>query len=170
LPPTVAMLRICVVAPDRMACESIGYRVRTSVWFATALFVAPFNGLARLVVTAWLCARLLWTVGLSEPLANVAEHMAILAIGYGRAKGVCSVGAWMMSAFIIVFSGMWASGKLAGEAGWWFVLIFAFAQLAFLGLSTDRETARRVLEIWKEEAGQKMMQALEYLKRRVHHG
>ena len=40
-PPAVAMLRSCVVAPLRIACDTTGYCVRISGWLATALLVAP---------------------------------------------------------------------------------------------------------------------------------
>ncbi len=46
-PPTVAMLRSWVVAPDRIACDRTGYCDRISGWLASALLVTPEPDAAR---------------------------------------------------------------------------------------------------------------------------
>jgi hypothetical protein len=118
----------------------------------TALFVAPFNALARVVVLSWIVAHLFWALGAPEQLANIGGQACVFFLGMRHTAGSTQLLAWILSLPIILVSIAWFGGLIEPEACWMVVLIAAMLQLIMLPWSIAGETFRAVLRAWHDTA------------------
>lgn len=122
----------------------------------TALFVAPFNGLARVVVLAWIVGHVSFMLGLPERTANIAGQVCVLALGKAHLHGAADVQAWIFSAVLIVINIGCCIGFITPWITWWTVLLVAMAQLLVLSMAVNVATARAVMRAWRENGGRGM--------------
>lgn len=105
-----------------------------------ALFVAPFNAMARVVILAWFAGRGLWTAGMSEPLADFLAELLILWFGrHCQTRGAARA-AWLLSVPLAATNLAWALGWLHVFVAWWVILITATVRLAILPFAIERES------------------------------
>jgi len=116
---------------------------------ATALFVAPFHALARIIVGAWVAGHYLFLAGATEPLANLLQHAAVLVLGIRRLRTPSCLYAWLLGVFLLCADGLWLTGWIAPAEAWWSVLALATAQLACLPFGIDTAQRRATIATWQ---------------------
>lgn len=116
----------------------------------TALFVAPFSALARVVVLSWLIARGMWMAGLPEQIANIGGQGSVFLLGMRRIDGNAQLFAWFLSLPIVLVSIAWFGGLIDPVACWWSILALAMVQLVALPWAIAGETYHAVLKAWRE--------------------
>lgn len=114
----------------------------------TALVVAPFNALARIIVLAWIVAHLGYVTGMPEAWANLAGHLTVFALGMRQLHSAPAIMTWALSIPLVVVDTCLLSGFMSPFHAWWAVLGLALAQLALLPFATDRETQMGVAKVW----------------------
>lgn len=119
----------------------------------TALFVAPFNGMARVVVLAWLISHVFYSTGLPEVWANVAGQLAVLAVGARHMRCAPTVLAWVLSLPLLLINALWLIGAVAGATAWWLILWIALVQLMALPFAIGSEAVKAVTHAWNETSG-----------------
>ncbi|MEG3179823.1 hypothetical protein [Sphingomonas sp. LT1P40] len=110
----------------------------------TALFVAPFSPLARVIVLSWLAGEFGYWLGAPLHWVNLAQHLTAFVIGSRYLRNEWCIAAWVM------FMPMLACDALAliqeqEVLAWWGLLCTALAQLVFLPLGMDFTRARATL-------------------------
>lgn len=126
---------------------------------ATALFVAPFNAMARVVVLSWIVAHVGFVAGLSEPLANLAGQLWVAVQGRRHLRCLSSGAAWGCSILLIAVNGFWLAGAIEPPPAWWTVLTVAFLQLTALPFAIDTATLKAVTRAWYESTGRGLFRA-----------
>lgn len=125
----------------------------------TALFVAPFNGLARVIVLSWIAGHVAWTLGAKEELVNMIQHgaAAVLSIRYTRRSA--NLLAWTLFAPMLAIDLVRLSAENTTGVPWWLILSIALIQAGFLPFGMDenpiprwREWARSLTKwpLWRE--------------------
>jgi len=124
---------------------------------ATALFVAPFSAIARVVVLSWIVGHLAFMAGIPEPWANLAGQLCVMAIGLRHLR--CPMGgvAWALSIILVAVNVIWITGGLPPVQAWWIVLGAAMAQLAALPFTIETDTLRSVYRAWHESTGRGLL-------------
>jgi len=122
----------------------------------TALFVAPFNALARVVVLAWIAGHVCFALGVPELTANIAGQACVLILGKRHLRDAASLHAWLLSAPLLAINLCWAVGVISPWVGWWTVLIVATVQLVTLSLAVDSRIVHEVMSTWRENGGRGM--------------
>ena len=119
----------------------------------TALFVAPFNTIARVIVLGWMIGHVGWMLGMAEPWANILGQSCVLFAGIRHVRRWPCVTAWGLSLPLILFNIAWLSGFSEPWAAWWAVFWMASVQLAVLPLGITPTEIRSVLRAWRETTG-----------------
>lgn len=119
----------------------------------TALFVAPFNGMARVVVLAWLVTHVFYSTGLPEVWANILGQAAILLIGWRHMRCAPTILAWGLSIPLLLVNALWLVGVAAGNVAWWVILWTALVQLMALPFAISNEALRAVTRAWNDTSG-----------------
>src|ERR1044072_9362279 len=116
----------------------------------TALFVAPFCALARIVVLSWIIAHLAWMLGLPEPIANIGGQGSVFFLGLRRNEKNPELLAWALSLPIILISVSWQARLLNPVTCWWTILIIAMLQIAALPWAVSGAGYHAVLHAWRD--------------------
>lgn len=119
----------------------------------TALFVAPFNAMARIVVLSWIVAHVAFIAGLPEPVANLAGQSWVALAGRRHLNCAPSCVAWGFSLVLVTVNGFWAANCVDPAAAWWIVLTIAFLQLMTLPFAIEASTLKAVTRAWYESTG-----------------
>lgn len=119
----------------------------------TALTVAPFSALARIVVLAWIVGHIAWLGGLPEPWANLGGQLTVFVLGRRHLHGGANTVAWGISLVLIVVNGVWILGRIDPGVAWLLVAYTAMAQLFVLPFGIDREMLTGVAKVWHHGQG-----------------
>lgn len=119
----------------------------------TALFVAPFSALARVVILSWIVGHCFWIAGLPEPFANIFGQTCVLILGRRRSQCATSLIAWALAIPYILVNLAWIGGQASPVLAWWGVLGIALVQLSLLPWAIRGETLRAVTRAWHETTG-----------------
>lgn len=119
----------------------------------TALAVAPFSALARIVVLAWIVAHVAWIMGVPEGWANLAGHLIVMALAARHLRCVASAVVWGLSVVLVVIDAAHLMGRIDNGHAWWAVLSIALVQLVALPFAIDRETLTGVAKVWHRGQG-----------------
>jgi hypothetical protein len=122
----------------------------------TALLVAPFNAMARIVVMSWIVAHIGFLFGTPEIWANLFGQSCVLALGWRHLRCSASIAVWLMSFGMVAVNFAWLGGRLHPEAAWWAILIIALSQLLILPFAVERNTQQAVVRAWHETTGRGM--------------
>lgn len=118
----------------------------------TALVVAPFNGLARVIVLSWLVGHVAWISGMPEPWANLLGQFCVMTLGAKHNGDHFAFIAWLMSIPLIIVNVVWLLGAVEPALAWRIVLVLAGAQLLVLPLAINMSTLRAVTRAWHDNA------------------
>lgn len=122
----------------------------------TALFVAPFNGLARVVVLAWIAGHILFQLGIPEVVVNIAGQTCVLILGWAYRHTAANLQAWLLSVPLLLINISCAAGWITPWVAWWTVLLVATMQLLVLSMAIDGNTVEAIMRIWRENGGRGM--------------
>lgn len=122
----------------------------------TALFVAPFNAMARIVVLAWIVAHVGFTLGVSEIAANIGGQACVLVLGWRYRFDPANGQAWALSVPLLAVNLACAYGLINSWVNWWTVLVVAMAQLMILCLSVDANVTHQIMRVWRKNGGRGM--------------
>jgi hypothetical protein len=114
--------------------------------FATAVLVAPFNALARVIVLVWCGSHLAFLEGVDELQINLVGHMAGLLIGARYLRTSACILAYGLFVPLIAVDALRLSGAGDAVTMWWAVLLTAFAQLSFLPFGIEWAQVRALRE------------------------
>lgn len=122
----------------------------------TALFVAPFNGLARVIVLAWIVTHVSFMFGAPELVANITGQLGVLILGRAHRRSVADKAAWGLSIVLLGINLAGAGGVITPWVTWWAVLLVATEQLLVVSMAIDGSTAHAVTRVWRESGGRGM--------------
>lgn len=122
----------------------------------TALFVAPFNGLARVIVLAWIVTHVGFMFGAPERAANIAGQIGVLILGKTHRRSVADKVAWALSIVLLGFNIGGAAGIITPWVTWWAVLLIAIEQLMIMSMAVDGSVAHAVTRVWRESGSRGM--------------
>ena len=125
----------------------------------TALFVAPFNGLARVIILAWAAGHAAYILGAPEACANLLGQSFVLIVGGRHLRCVVCLFAWALSVTLVAVNIAWCAEILSPALCWWTVLCVAMVQLLVLPLALDRGIMGQVVEIWRDHTGHGLFRA-----------
>jgi hypothetical protein len=115
----------------------------------TAIFVAPFNMLALIIVVSWMCGHFAYVTGLPEPWINLIQHIAASALSWRCGhRGSACLFAWALFVPLIV-GDLLQFTSVDPRLLWWSTLLTATAQLVALPFGADTRRARRVWARYK---------------------
>lgn len=120
---------------------------------ATALFVAPFNAMARIIVLAWIVAHVGFLAGLPEPWANLGGHLAVAIMGRRHLNSYPGIFVWSLALFLVVVDLSLFGGVVQPVPAWWTVLGVSFLQLMILPMAIEVGTLTAVTRAWYESTG-----------------
>lgn len=113
----------------------------------TALFVAPFNGLARIIVFGWMAGHVAFTLGLPEETVNLAQHGMCVVLGLRYTRPRANLVSWALFAPLLAVDLVRFGSESHDVASWWMVLGLAGLQIALLPIGMNRKEA---LAHWRE--------------------
>lgn len=119
----------------------------------TALFVAPFNAMARVIVLAWIVGHVCFTVGVPEVWANIGGQTCVLVIGARHLRCAPALMAWSLSIPLILVNLLWFVGIVRPDIAWWAILYSALAQLLILPFTITAETREAISRAWYTTSG-----------------
>lgn len=123
----------------------------------SALFVAPFSAIARVVVLSWIVGHLAFMAGLPEAWANLAGQLCVVTVGLRHLRDGMGGAAWALSIPLIALNTLWLSGGMQPNDAWWSVLVCAMIQLAVLPFTIEKDTMRAVYRAWHESTGRGLL-------------
>jgi hypothetical protein len=113
---------------------------------ATALLVAPFNALARVIVLAWCGSHLAFLEGVDELQINLVGHIAGLLIGARYLRTSACILAYGLFVPMIAADVLRLISANHDEFLWWVVLISAGMQLLALPFGIEWAQVRALRE------------------------
>lgn len=122
----------------------------------TALFVAPFNGLARVIVLAWIMTHVSFLFGAPERAVNITGQLGVVILGKAHLRSAADKSAWALSVVLLGINIVGAAGVITPWVTWWAVLLVATEQLLIVSMAIDGWTAHAVTRVWRESGGRGM--------------